>query len=230
MQEPTTTTAAATSSCPCPQGSPDSAMAQPRCTATRGCPLTPPFALCPLTRPVTKRAARPLPSDAGLADAEEGRPLSARRTAGVLVPHFPPGIRLPRAISRPRAPETGAHRAPRGPRCQGRRKDPAGTAGTPLRAAGEASQERARRPEGAHAALGGGASGSAHVSGRGARADRCVGRGRARVTCAPRSRRLPIGLSSRYLDWGWCGEVGSRVAPVALRIVVSMRRGPASPA
>lgn len=57
---------------------------------------------------------------------------------------------------------------------------------------------------------------------RGARAGRCVGRGRARVTCTPRSRRLPIGLSSRYQDRGWCGEVGSRVAQVAQRTVVSI--------
>lgn len=93
---------------------------------------------------------------------------------------------------------------------------------------------RARaRPPGS----GGGAGrpGSAHASARGSRAGRCVGRGRARVTCTPSSRRLLIGLSSRYLDPGWCGEVGSQVAQVAQRATfeygqrasLSLKRRPA---
>ncbi|XP_039743441.1 BRISC and BRCA1-A complex member 2 isoform X2 [Pteropus medius] len=55
----------------------------------------------------------------------------------------------------------------------------------------------ARTPPGSRAAEGrGGRPGARTHLARGARAGRCVGRGRARGTCTPRSRRLPNGLSS----------------------------------
>lgn len=115
----------------------------------------------------------------------------------------------------------------------GRRGEPSGTTGPPSLASGCTRRGRAHArpaPEGGRDVRG-----SAHASARGSRAGRCVGRGRARVTCTPSSRRLLIGLSSRYLDPGWCGEVGSQVAQVAQRATfeygqrasLSLKRRPA---
>uniref|UniRef100_A0A8D1GCR4 BRISC and BRCA1-A complex member 2 n=1 Tax=Sus scrofa TaxID=9823 RepID=A0A8D1GCR4_PIG len=80
---------------------------------------------------------------------------------------------------------------------QAPRQELSGTAGTPLRAPGLA-RPGTRTPPGSWAAEGAGRDvrGARTHPARGARAGWCVGRGRARVTCTPRSRRLPIGLSS----------------------------------
>lgn len=215
MQEPTTTTAA-TSSCHCLPGSPDAAIAQRRCSAIWKLP----FALCPLPDPVTTDAALHSLTTRAFPEPRRVAHLNARNNPAHQLPPVLPGIvsphRLPykalqlvpdsalrAALEESAADGTFRHRGDASP-------------GTGLLAAGRAHAARLGRN-------GGGAgrtSGCAHASARGARAGRCVGRGRARVTCTPRSRRLPNGLSSRYLGWGWCGAVGSRVAQVVPRTVV----------
>lgn len=217
MQEPTTTTAAAaTSSCHGLPGSPDAAITTS---------LDPDAALCPLPDPATRDVApssltpRPSPSPARVAHPnarETARASGGSRLFRTHVPAPPHSTGLGRhGESRRRSPDPRPE--PRG----SFRRYPAAFLSFRLGSA----RARARPP----GSGGGGTSGGARTHpARGSRAGRCVGRGRARVTCTPSSRRLLIGLSSRYLDPGWCGEVGSQSHRWRREPCLSMARALAS--